>query len=260
MLSASFQGIVSDAVYLLAFLIPFAIGFYYSKIYRREREEERGLAEPLDHYLTVGKEQLVDFLPIILPAVSVIFLLALSTSLLLGSLGFSGSTVEEQGIFTMIAVHAIAPAILEEALFRYIPMKLIAPYSRRMCILYSSLYFALIHASLFQMPYAFAAGIILMTLDLALDSVLPSLILHLVNNTISVVCMKYCLTNESLVAFSFILVGVACLSLIPVFIKRERYLGYIRTAFDKGVGYASTNASVALIAVSLYIAFMNLFA
>ena len=71
-------------------------------------------------------------------------------------------------------------------------MKLLLPYSKRHTVIYSSLFFALIHCSFSQMPYAFIAGVIFMLVDVAFDSVWPSIILHFVNNSLSIVWMKYC--------------------------------------------------------------------
>jgi simple sugar transport system permease protein len=70
--------------------------------------------------------------------------------------------------------HALIPAVLEELLFRYIPIKLLSPYSRRGAILVSALLFSLVHLNLFQIPYALLAGVVFGFLTVASGSILPS--------------------------------------------------------------------------------------
>lgn len=260
MLSASFTGVVSELVYCAAFFIPFAIGFYYSKRLKYEREEQRGLFEPNDRFFTLKKEKIPYFIPLIFPTVAIVFVLAALTSLLLTYMGFANAEIENQGIVTMLISHALAPAIFEELLFRYIPMKLISPYSKRLCVLLSALYFALIHTNLFQMPYAFAAGVIFMIIDLALDSVWPSVILHFINNAFSVVWMKYCVNEINMSIFIGILVALSVISMVFVLVNRKKYITSVRSALDIGAGLAMTNAPVALVVISMYISLMNLLA
>ena len=259
MLSGSLDGIVSNVVYYLAFLIPVAIGFYYSRELKLEREEERGLAEEVDKYFHLGKRGAIDLIPLIAPAVLCVFALAALTSMLLSALGFSNPQPESLGIVTMLVAHALCPAVLEELAFRYIPMKLLAPYSKRWCVIFSSLFFALIHANLFQMPYAFLAGVIFMTINLALDSVWPSLILHFLNNAASVVWMKYCAENNAKLIFIFALLLLAVISAAFIILRRERYKEYVRSSFEKGRTEFDLRSLVSLVVISMYIALMSLF-
>ena len=154
----------------------------------------------------------------------------------------------------MLVSHALAPALLEEALFRYIPMKLLLPYSKRTCIVYSSLCFAFIHCSLAQMPYAFVAGIIFMIVDVALDSVWPSVILHFINNAASVIMMKYCNDTVSASIFLSVLLLLCAVSVFFIFKKKQNYKKMLKTALGKGQGGAVTYAPFALAAICLYIA------
>lgn len=258
-LSASVPEALSSPLYVLSFLIPFAIGFKYSKSLRTEREEARGLAEELDSFFKLDKRKTPDILPLIAPSVALIFSLAALTSLFLGILGFTSSSYADAGFFEMVIIHAVTPAILEEMLFRYIPMKLILPYSRRSCVIISSFYFALIHADFFQMPYAFAAGVVFMVLDVAFDSVLPSMILHFVNNFLSVVWMKYCLDWESAVMFIVILAICSLLSCLFIVLRKKTYRTYISHAFCKGESFVPDSTPVILILMSFYIAIVKLF-
>ena len=189
-ISGSIGSILGDIVYFAAFLIPITVGFYYSGDLKYKREEIMGVAEPPDRVLELDRTRLRALLPLVIPTVAVVFLSSLLSSLLLSALGIKGAVTENEGIVKMILVHAAAPAFFEEALFRYIPIKLLLPYSKRWCIIYSAFCFALIHCNLFSIPYAFVAGILFMMIDIALESVWPSVILHLINNIASVIWMK----------------------------------------------------------------------
>ena len=252
--SGMLSGTLGEAMYYLAFLIPVAIGFYSSLGLKYKREEIKGLAEPMDTYHAIDRVRLMKLLPLIAPVVLVVFLTSLVSSLILSLFGVSSAPVEDVGLLRMILIHALTPAILEEALFRYIPMKLILPYSRRWCVLYSALCFALIHCSFVQMPYAFVAGVIFMAVDVALGSAIPSVILHLVNNAASVVWMKYCAGAIASVIYISVLVVLAALSLLVVYKKREEYLADFRAVFAKGDSFAVTYAPLALVVICFYLA------
>lgn len=258
-LSASVGEALSGPLYVVAFLIPFAIGFEYSKRLQTEREEERGLAEEPDGLFGLGKKRLADLLPTLIPSVFIIFSLSAVTSLLLGWLGFSGSQPAVIGFAEMVVIHAIVPAILEEMLFRYIPMKLLLPYSPKNCVIVSALFFALIHTDFFQIPYAFAAGVIFMALDIAFGSIWPSVILHFLNNFLSVVWMKYCTAELAEMLFIASLALVACVSCILLVRKRRAYNEYLRCAFAKGTDTRLDKTPILLIVMSFYIAFIKLF-
>ena len=253
-MSGSYTGLIGESLYFLAFAVPIAIGFYSSHGLRIKREEVAGLAEPPETILGFDRCRVRDLLPLISPVVALVFLVSLLTTLALSLFGVEMSTVEDQGIVAMLVSHALAPALLEEALFRYIPMKLLLPYSKRTCIVYSSLCFALIHCSFAQMPYAFVAGIVFMVVDVAFDSVWPSVILHFINNTASVVMMKYCADTVGTAIFISVLLSLCAVSAIFIFRKRCEYKKMLKGTLDKGQGFGATYAPIALVVICGYVA------
>ena len=257
-ISGSIQGFVGEAVYYLAFLLPVLIGFYSAKDLRYKREEIAGIAEAEDKLLTFDGKRALKLLPLIAPLVTVIFAISVLTSLLLSLFGVEGSAIENEGLISMILAHAVVPALFEELLFRYIPLKLLLPYSRRWCVFYSSLCFALIHCSFLQMPYAFVAGIAFMLLDVAFGSVWPSVILHFVNNSASVIASKYCTGPISMTVFVSTLLVLSIVSLAFVFIKKDSYKKLLRGTLAKGETTAVTYAPLALAAICCYAAFLNI--
>jgi membrane protease YdiL (CAAX protease family) len=257
-ISGMLPGIVGEIVYYLAFIAAVAIGFYSSNGLKYKREEVRGIAEPAETLLGFDIERIKKLLPLVFPTVTVVFLFSLVSSLLLSLVGAKAPEVEAQGIASMLFLHALIPAFLEEALFRYIPMKLLLPYSKRWCVMYSALCFALIHCSFYQMPYAFIAGLIFMIVDVAFGSVWPSVILHFINNAASVVWIKYCSGITGYVIFVSSLLVLSLISVLFIIRKWKEYCAAFRGALDKGESSAITYAPFTLALITCYIAFVNL--
>lgn len=255
--SASFGAPFNILLELVAYAVPIFVGYLASRKFKREREEVAGVAEAESTLMGVSPKKLLALSPVVMPTLAVIFLISYLTSLVLGVLGLSGTTVEDAPIIEMILIHALVPAITEEMLFRYIPMKLIAPYSKRICAVISSAYFALIHMNLFQLPYALLAGAIFIVIDLYADSVLPSLVLHILNNTVSILWIKYSASGEYVIGFVITLVALALLSLIPIILKRREYLRSLREALRSGETLTDRYAPTLFIAFTLIMTLMN---
>ena len=258
MMSGAYSGLIAESVYCLAFAIPIAIGFYASKGLRIKREEIAGLAEPPETVLGFDRRRTTRLLPLIAPVVLTVLLVSLLTTFVLSLFGVEAAQVEDRGLVTMIVAHALAPALLEEALFRYIPMKLLLPYSKRTCIIYSALCFALIHCSFSQMPYAFIAGALFMMIDVAFDSVWPSVILHFVNNLTSVLMMKYCTDFVSTFVFLSAILLLCAVSFFFIFKKKKEYKNMLVGVWEKGEDFSMTYAPLALVAICEYVAVVGL--
>lgn len=253
-------GIAYEVVCAAAFAVPVALGYALSQRLKREREELAGVAEREPTLFGISAEGIGATFAMLAPFVAVVFLISYLTSLLLGALGFAGNTVADAPLHEMLLVHALVPAVLEEMMFRYLPMKLIAPYSRRWCVVLSALYFALIHMNLFQIPYALFAGVVFVVIDLAYESVLPSLILHFLNNAVSVLWIKWSADAGFALWYVIIMAALAMLSLIPLLLRRREYLSRLRYAFSEGEILRERTAPMMLTAFCLIMAAFNLFA
>lgn len=257
-LSGSFGGLMGELIYYLAFFIPILIGFYYSKELQRKREEVKGVSEPPDRLLSFDKVRAVKLAPLVAPSILVIFFTSLTTSVILSFFGITASPVEDVGIIRMLLIHALIPAVLEELLFRYVPLKLIAPYSRKWCIIYSAICFSLIHCSFVQMPYAFVAGFIFILIDVMLGSVWPSIILHFLNNAVSVMWMKYASGIGASVIFTVALVLLAIVSLIFALKRREEYKTDLIGSFETAERNITLNIPIILTVICFYLAWTAL--
>ncbi len=82
---------------------------------------------------------------------------------------------------------AIIPGFVEEFLFRGVILRNLLPYGKTVSIVVSSLMFALMHQNLLQFFYTFSAGLLLGWLYTKTGSIWASVIVHTVNNGLSVI-------------------------------------------------------------------------
>ncbi len=248
-LSGSTFGILSEVIYLLAFVLPFALALY------RTREER----VPRASYLTLNSEKISFTLPIIAPTVSVVMLISLLTSLLIFALTGKGNTVDVgDSFFAALLSHALLPAVLEEMLFRYLPMRLLAQHSKRGAVIASAFFFALVHHDLYTIPYSFIAGVIFMTVDIVTDSVIPSVIIHFINNAVSVGLLIYA-SNSAFAPVIYIILGIlTIISICFIFVRKKSYLEKLSLSFDKGEGFKITTEMLIFAGLTLSLAVLSL--
>ncbi len=248
-ISAFFSGFVGNMIYYSAFVIPFCLAFYIKNKTKSE------FAPPK---IEIEIKELRLLIPTVAPTLLLVFLISWLTSLILSSIGDGNYVDVSRNLFVVILTHAVIPAIAEEALFRYIPIALISPYTQKGTILISAIYFALIHCNFYQLPYAFLAGIIFATLDLAFDSILPSVILHFINNLFSV----FWLRHGNIAVFSRIyfvaLLVLAFISLALMFVFRKEYKEKILPIIRDKSKYKLSFEVLLFTALTLFIAVTNL--
>ena len=109
-------------------------------------------------------------------------------------------TADNPDVLMYFLVVAIIPAFVEEFAFRGVVMGMLRPYSEGLAILVSSATFALMHGNFVQMPFTFCVGLVLGYIDIISGSLLPSIIVHFLNNGLSVlydVLTAYGLLSET---------------------------------------------------------------
>lgn len=82
----------------------------------------------------------------------------------------------------VLASAVLLAPVTEELLFRGLVLHLLLPYGEKKAILLSALAFSLVHASLFQIPYAFVAGLLLAATAVLGGTLLFPLLFHTVYN------------------------------------------------------------------------------
>ncbi len=210
------NAIIGRIMYYLAFILPILLGFIAIKKNDEKLSDKEAKEIPISFLLSKDKAKLI--LPLIFPSIAVIALISFATAFILSLLGY-GSTADLGGSFhASFAAHALFPAVAEEILFRFIPLRLLSD-NKKCGIIFSSLMFSLSHMSLFQLPYAFAAGIILAAADVFSNSVIPSFAIHLLNNTVSLL-FSYEIGTPILIA---VISAFTLSSAVFLVLKRKEY-------------------------------------
>ncbi len=246
-LGGGFSEPLALVVRLIAFAVPTALAIWYSKANSGNRYA----------YLSLDKRGLL-LLPVLLPSLLIIFGLSFVVSLIIYSLTGAQADMPVSGniIFDVLSL-AVVPALTEEMFFRYVPLKIIAPLSKKSALIISSVFFAVIHTSFFSIPYALAAGMLFMTIDLITESVWPSVILHFLNNLMSVAWMY----GSGIEGFAEIYIAMfvlgAVLSLIPITILFRDYRRLLKITFTKNDKPIFPAISLALIIPTALIAFLE---
>ncbi len=89
-------------------------------------------------------------------------------------------------LLSMLSI-SIVPALVEEFIFRGAILGVLRKHGDGFAIIMSSLLFGLLHGNFVQTPFAFLVGLALAYLTVCTGSMVPSMIVHFINNAISVV-------------------------------------------------------------------------
>ena len=247
--SGCFSGLFARVVNCLAFLIPVFLALFLTPKDKTDRQK----------YLTINKKGAAVSAPLIFPTVFLVIIISFITTLIISTLTGRQNSVELGDSYLLALInHALLPAILEEALFRYLPMRLLAPYSPRGTIVLSSLFFALLHTDVFTIPYALFAGMVFMSVNLATDSIIPSIVIHLINNALSVTLMYIDRPDVTAIIYATVTVA-AIISVVFIIIRRKSYVALLNKLTERGEGVPFTVGAIVLTALTLLLTVMKLF-
>lgn len=248
-LSGSLSGFWSDVVYYLAFPLPIILGLLLDK---------KGVKGD-SSLISINQKDLKLTLPLIVPTVLIVLTISAITSMIILTLtGVENKVDVGYSLIPALLSHALLPAIFEEALFRYLPMKLLLDDSKRLTVIASALFFALAHHSLFSIPYAFVAGIIFMALDVMANSIIPSVIIHFINNAISVGMIVYVDNAAFTPTVLIILAVLLVISIVFIAKRKEIYIKEAKRIFKKDVNMLYTLPLKIFTLISLFIAVLSL--
>ncbi len=214
--------ILSNTVYYLAFLIPIALGLSYIL---GEGTKLSGIAlrkSTLDDF-KINKKDIAFSLPLIIPEMAVVASISVGTTALMRFFGQENNASYNESFVFAVLLHALIPSVLEELLFRFIPVKLLKDNAKS-AIIISSIMFAFAHANIFQIPYAFAAGIIFASIYICTGSIFPSVIMHFMNNLFSLMSIYGIPYMWIWTPFAVLLV----ISVTVIIIRRKEYLRAIK--------------------------------
>lgn len=116
----------------------------------------------------------------------------------------------------------VLPPILEELLFRGAVMKSLLPFGERFAIAASALTFSLRHMNAAQSITAFSFGLFAAYLDVKYRSLLPSILIHFLNNTFSYVTLIASSTGQKLLVLLLGLAAYVFIIYAVVYMVRNR--------------------------------------
>lgn len=137
------------------------------------------------------------------------------------------TTLAGQGIYLLTV--GILPAFIEEFVFRGIVMQPLRRYGDGFAIVMSAIVFGLVHGNLVQIPFAMVVGLIIGFFVVKSNSLWVGIVIHLINNTASVVLtmllsgVSDVLGNLVVLAYYGILILLAIVFL-AVLIDRQRWI------------------------------------
>ncbi len=141
------------------------------------------------------------------------------------NLGVSAVNASPQQTAMILLAYVLLPAFLEELVFRSILIHEYASYGGFFAITVSALSFAMLHFSFAGFAEYFLAGVIFACVTFVCGSVLPAMLLHLLNNALTVFFPDFfsqyvARTGNSVVLF-YLLVGAFLLFLYLWFAQLE---------------------------------------
>ncbi len=96
---------------------------------------------------------------------------------------FSITEPSQYAIIIQLVYVCIIGPVVEEIIYRGLVIKLLSPYGKGMAIFFSALFFGLMHGNLSQSLTTFIGGIIYAMVAVNCNSIVPTLIIHVLNNT-----------------------------------------------------------------------------
>lgn len=211
-------------LYALAFLLPALVFCAIS----RDRRFRLSLATaaPTDTYLWL------------FVGLAALLTASVLNTLVLSSLGYDSissaffapiSVESNTDLCVQIILLALIPAFVEELLFRGVILSALSPYGKGVALVISALLFGLMHQNIGQLLFATLSGLVLGALYLYSRSLWPCVLLHFLNNFLTVLgsALYARLPAESasrLVLGTILLlvgVGLACLAWLLISRNRE---------------------------------------
>ncbi len=114
-----------------------------------------------------------------------------------------------------LLTYALLPGVVEELVFRGWILGALRPFGEGRALLLSALIFGLAHGNLTQLPFALLLGLMLGYLFLTTGRLWPVMIVHALNNSLSVV-LEYVRTAIGLTENEWLVLQIAAMVLISV--------------------------------------------
>ncbi len=180
--STTFEMLYSSVVIVLSFMLLMIIARFCFKInlkhiYRFEKGQ--------------GKTAAVCFPPVML----LNLLISLVIGILYSVLGANGITVPDadfsysdasaSAFFFQLLYGVIIAPIVEESIYRGLAIHLLKPYGKKMAVILSALIFGLMHGNIAQATNGFIFGLVMGTITVNCNSIIPTIMIHIMNNSLA---------------------------------------------------------------------------
>lgn len=154
------------------------------------------------------------------------------------------STMLEKVLYVLAV--SLVPALAEEFAFRGVLMGVLRKYGDAFAIISSSVLFAAMHGNISQIPFAFILGLIFALIDCKTNSIIPSIIIHFLNNFYAVMMEflqeSYLISNKTFYIIYFTIITILCvLGIISFFILIKQDKNFFSSNSRNGVTYTNND-------------------
>ncbi len=148
-------------------------------------------------------------------------------------------------VLYIIAV-SLVPALAEEFAFRGVVMGTLRKYGDTFAIISSGVLFGIMHGNISQIPFAFILGLLFAFIDCKTNSIIPSIIIHFLNNFYAVIMdilqNSYTITNKTFYIIYLVIISIFCiLGIISFFILIKKDKKFFSITSNKGVTYTDND-------------------
>ncbi|MBR1778949.1 MAG: CPBP family intramembrane metalloprotease [Clostridia bacterium] len=119
-------------------------------------------------------------------------------------------------IFLSIIEYNVVPAIAEEFVFRGVILNELKPYGGKFAVVASSLLFALLHGNIEQFLFAFLLGLYFGYIALQEGSIVPTVIIHFLNNFLVGISTLFKSNEEISAVLSAVYLVLSIISLVYI--------------------------------------------
>lgn len=149
------------------------------------------------------------------------------------SLNMSEDATNPLEIILCIVLSAIVPAFAEEFAFRGIFMGTLRKFGDSFAIITSAIVFGAMHRNISQIPFAFLLGLVFAYIDCKTNSIIPSIIIHFLNNcyavTLNILQSTKIFNDRVYMIIYFALIAAFCiLGLLSFFYLIKKDKNYFR--------------------------------
>lgn len=129
---------------------------------------------------------------------------------------------------------AVLPAVLEEMSFRGILLERLRPLGDRFAVVVSALLFGLAHGNIVQIPFAFLLGLLFGYIVVRTNNIWLAIVLHFLNNGMSVVFEYVRLVNPSVagavqIAWFMLMLVTGTVALLVLYRRPHRFFAPLGT-------------------------------